>query len=51
MRDQLNFYFGDSNLAKDKFLQEQLKRSPLVSLDIFGKFNRIKDIFRGMDVA
>lgn len=26
LRDQLNFYLGDSNLSKDKFLQEQLQK-------------------------
>jgi hypothetical protein len=26
LRDLLNFYFGDSNLCKDKFLREILKK-------------------------
>lgn len=26
LRDLLNFYFGDSNLSKDKFLKEILKK-------------------------
>jgi hypothetical protein len=49
LRDQLNFYFGDSNLIKDKFLQTELKKSPLVSLDIFTKFNRVQALFQGLD--
>jgi La domain len=51
LRDQLNFYFGDSNLVKDTFLQTQLKNSPLVPLDLFLSFNRIKELLLGMDAA
>lgn len=28
LRDQLDFYFGDSNLLTDKFLREKLRFSP-----------------------
>jgi len=51
LRDQLNFYFSDSNLVKDKFLSSELKKSPLVPLDLFCNFNRVKDILKGMDAS
>ena len=47
LRDQLNFYFGDSNLRQDKFLREKLKESSQVPLSLFLGFNRIKSIVGG----
>ena len=44
LRDQINFYFGDSNLAKDKFLREKLRESTQVPLSLFFEFNRVKAI-------
>jgi len=45
LRYQIDFYFGDSNLAKDKFLRKKLEkieiRSPFncVRIDEILKFN------------
>jgi La-related protein 7 len=47
LRDQLDFYFGDSNLSKDKFLRAKLQDSTLVPLDIFLEFNKVKSILGG----
>ena len=44
LRDQLNFYFGDSNLCKDKFLQNILKKSSQVPIAVFLEFNRVKEM-------
>ena len=43
----MNFYFGDSNLVRDKFLQEKLKQSSQVPLATFLDFNRVKSILGG----
>ena len=47
MRDQLDFYFGDSNLLTDKFLRDKLRQSTQVDLSLFLGFNRIKSILGG----
>lgn len=44
LRDQLNFYFGDSNLVKDKFLRQKLSESTQVPLSLLQTFNRVKAI-------
>ena len=51
LRAQLNFYFGDSNLAKDKFLRTQLQKSPLVPLDLLKSFNRVREILAPLSPA
>lgn len=45
LRDQLNFYFGDSNLVKDNFLRQKLTENTQVPLTLFQSFNRVKTIF------
>ena len=44
LRDQLNFYLGDSNLSKDKFLRQKLQESTQLPLSLFLTFNRVKNI-------
>lgn len=40
---QIEYYFGDVNLARDKFLQEQIKADDgWVAMEIMLKFNRLK---------
>lgn len=50
LRDQLDFYFGDSNLLTDKFLREKLRQSTQVDLGVFLTFNRVKAILGGNNV-
>jgi len=49
IQKQLEFYFGDPNLTKDKNLREVMMRDPrkkgYVDLDVFLTFNRIKSFF------
>lgn len=39
---QMEFYFSDANLSKDRFLSNLIKNDPYVSLSIFINFNKIK---------
>ena len=43
IREQLEYYFSDANLARDKFMREQLKASKdgAVALDVLFKFKRL----------
>lgn len=42
---QIEYYFGDVNLSKDKFLQEETQKdSGWVSLETLIKFNRLKQL-------
>ena len=43
LRDQLNFYLGDSNVAKDKFLRQKLLESTQLPLTLFLTFNRVRN--------
>jgi hypothetical protein len=49
LRKQLEFYFGDPNLTKDKNLREIMQKDSrkkgYVALETFLTFNRIKDFF------
>lgn len=49
LRDQLDFYFGDSNLRKDKFLARKLIKDSLYPLKNMLDFNRIKWMFDSYD--
>ncbi|XP_023298021.2 la-related protein 7 [Lucilia cuprina] len=42
IRAQMEFYFGDANLTKDRFLKQQLDKDPYVPLEIFMTFNKMK---------
>ncbi|KAI4469391.1 lupus la protein-related [Holotrichia oblita] len=41
---QMEFYFSDSNLVKDKFLLPIVEKSPEVDISIFLKFNKIRKL-------
>ncbi|XP_050300139.1 la-related protein 7 [Anthonomus grandis grandis] len=41
---QMEFYFSDSNLSKDRFLSQLLAESDDIDLDVFLKFNKIKKL-------
>ncbi len=45
VRNQLEFYMGDANLSKDKFMQRKLENTTQIELSLFLEFNRIKLIF------
>ena len=47
LRDQLNFYLGDSNLLQDKFLRHKLSEGTLLPLSLFLSFNRVKNALAG----
>ncbi|EDW82415.1 uncharacterized protein Dwil_GK25140 [Drosophila willistoni] len=42
IRGQMEFYFGDANLSKDRFLRRHVEQDPFVPLEIFLTFNKIK---------
>lgn len=45
IKKQIEYYFGDINLSKDKFLQEETQKdSGWVSLETLIKFNRLKQL-------
>ncbi|KAL6445068.1 hypothetical protein ACFW04_002166 [Cataglyphis niger] len=41
---QMEFYFSDANLSKDRFLSELLKINPYVDLDVFIHFNKLREL-------
>lgn len=41
---QMEFYFSDSNLSKDRFLSQLLSQSPYIDIDVFLKFNKIRKL-------
>ena len=48
---QVEYYFGDYNLPKDKFLQEEIKKEDgWVSLDTMLNFQRLKNLTTDKDV-
>ncbi|TDG38952.1 hypothetical protein AWZ03_014623 [Drosophila navojoa] len=44
IRGQMEFYFGDANLSKDRFLRRFIEKDPYVPLEIFLTFNKIKTL-------
>uniref|UniRef100_A0A6P4FAZ6 La-related protein 7 n=1 Tax=Drosophila rhopaloa TaxID=1041015 RepID=A0A6P4FAZ6_DRORH len=44
IRGQMEFYFGDANLSKDRFLRRYVEQDPYVPLEIFLTFNKIKTL-------
>lgn len=41
---QMEFYFSDANLTKDRFLGDLVKTNPDVPLEVFLKFNKIRSM-------
>lgn len=49
---QMEFYFSDANLTKDRFLADLVKSNPYVPLDMFLKFNKIRTLTQDVtDIA
>ncbi|KAH8255174.1 hypothetical protein KR038_011238 [Drosophila bunnanda] len=44
IRSQMEFYFGDANLSKDRFLRRYVDQDPYVPLEVFLSFNKIKTL-------
>ncbi|XP_076463079.1 uncharacterized protein LOC143295302 [Babylonia areolata] len=46
LKDQMEFYFGDSNLNKDRFMKEQTDKDPegYVPISVFMNFSMIKKL-------
>nr|CAG4635044.1 EOG090X0CQA [Alona affinis] len=42
IRSQMEFYFSDANLSKDRFMQNEIKDGPEVPLEVFMNFNKVK---------
>uniref|UniRef100_A0A182QJF1 Uncharacterized protein n=1 Tax=Anopheles farauti TaxID=69004 RepID=A0A182QJF1_9DIPT len=42
IRRQMEFYFSDANLTKDRYLGQLVQRDPFIPLEEFLKFNKIK---------
>lgn len=49
---QMEFYFSDANLTKDRFLGDLVKTKPYVPLDVFLKFNKVRSMTQDItDIA
>uniref|UniRef100_A0AAG5DCZ0 La-related protein 7 n=1 Tax=Anopheles atroparvus TaxID=41427 RepID=A0AAG5DCZ0_ANOAO len=42
IRKQIEFYFSDANLSKDRYMGQLMQKDPFVPLEEFLKFNKIK---------
>nr|CAD7586797.1 unnamed protein product [Timema genevievae] len=52
LRAQMEFYFSDSNLTKDRFMGQLLQKSPEIDIAVFLKFNKIRTMTSKMkDIA
>ncbi|KAL1122001.1 hypothetical protein AAG570_003408 [Ranatra chinensis] len=45
---QMEFYFSDANLSKDRFLHKLLEENDWIDLTVFFKFNKIRALTREM---
>lgn len=44
IRKQMEFYFSDANLNKDRFLSSLIKQDPYIDLSVFIRFNKIREL-------
>ncbi|KAL8571345.1 hypothetical protein ACOMHN_064478 [Nucella lapillus] len=46
LKSQMDFYFGDSNLSKDRFMKQKIDKDPegYVPLSVFMNFSKIKEV-------
>ena len=42
--DQMNFYLGDANCSRSKFMKELTDKSPWIDIEIFLKFNKLSGL-------
>ncbi|XP_066583937.1 la-related protein 7 isoform X2 [Prorops nasuta] len=41
---QMEFYFSDANLSKDRFLSNLVKDDPNIDIEVFTRFNKIREL-------
>lgn len=46
---QMEFYFSEANLSKDRFLGDLVKNDPWVPLELFLKFNKIRTLSQDLN--
>lgn len=46
---QMEFYFSDSNLAKERFLSQLIQNDPYVDVSIFLQFNKIRKLTSSLE--
>nr|CAD7567941.1 unnamed protein product [Timema californicum] len=52
LRTQMEFYFSDSNLTKDRFMSNLLQENPEIDIAVFLEFNKIRKMTSKMkDIA
>lgn len=49
VKKQMEFYFSDANLSKDRFLGDLVKNDPFVPLSEFLKFNKIRSMTKDIN--
>ncbi|XP_053673487.1 la-related protein 7 [Anopheles nili] len=49
IRAQMEFYFSDANLTKDRYLGQLVRNDPFIPLEEFLKFNKIKALTTNAD--
>ncbi|XP_061510211.1 la-related protein 7 [Anopheles gambiae] len=49
IRKQIEFYFSDANLTKDRYMGQLLRNGPFIPLEEFLKFNKIKALTTNVD--
>ncbi|KAM7438927.1 La-related protein 7 [Porites harrisoni] len=53
LKDQVEFYFGDANLLKDRFMKQEINKHPegYVAISTIANFNRMKKITDDMNLV
>uniref|UniRef100_A0A182PPM7 Uncharacterized protein n=1 Tax=Anopheles epiroticus TaxID=199890 RepID=A0A182PPM7_9DIPT len=49
IRKQMEFYFSDANLTKDRYMGQLVRNGPFIPLEEFLKFNKIKALTTNVD--
>lgn len=52
LKEQIEFYFSDSNVLKDKFILQQIQKDKegWVDLKLIANFNRVKQLSQNMEI-
>lgn len=53
LQEQIEFYFGDSNLQKDRFMKQEINKHPegYVNISTIASFNRMKQITNDLNLV
>ncbi|KAL3275516.1 hypothetical protein HHI36_020275 [Cryptolaemus montrouzieri] len=46
---QMEFYFSDSNLSKDRYLSKLIQEDPYIDISVFMRFNKIRKLTESID--